>query len=58
MKGKQFENLFKMATPDVVVGQGAPEFSSLICESFDATSDDWIDLQRRHLGGILADEIT
>ncbi len=46
-----------MATPDVIVGQRAPEFASLICESFDATSDNGINLQGRHLGGVLADEI-
>lgn len=32
--------LFKMTTPDIIVCQRTPEFSKLVCEPSEATSDD------------------
>lgn len=51
-------NLLKVATPDVIVCQGAPQFSKLVCEPSEASSDNGAHIKWGHFIRILGDEVT
>lgn len=51
-------DLFKDATPDVVVSQGAPKFPKLVCKACEASPDDGPHVQRCHLIRVLGDQVT
>ncbi len=50
-------HLFKVATPDIIVSQRAPEFSKLVCEASEASSDNGSYIQRGHLVRVLRDQV-
>lgn len=51
-------DLLEVATPDIIVCQGAPQFSKLVCEPSEASSDNGSHIQWRHFIRILGDEVT